>query len=90
MAITKNITETKKVSSMLEALAKRVKELEAIFEQNKDQLNALLGRLTEARELYEAACKASFSQVVDGVEAGLEKIEEEEEVIPQPEGRLVE
>ena len=64
---------------MLEMLKKRADELEALFNHNKDQLNVLLGRWSQAKELYEAAKNANAAQVIDGVVAGLEKIKADED-----------
>jgi hypothetical protein len=69
---------------MLEILEKRAAELQALFDQNRDQLNHLLGRLTEAKELYEAAKKASAAEIVDGVLSGFEKIKADEDAAQAP------
>jgi hypothetical protein len=63
----------------LEILKKRADELEILFNNNKDQLNHLLGRWNEAKELYEAFKNANAAQIEDGVLSGLEKIKADED-----------
>lgn len=63
----------------IEILKKRAEELEALFNSHRDQLNHLIGRWTEAKELYAAAKDADASQIIDGVFAGLEKVKAEED-----------
>jgi hypothetical protein len=69
---------------MLDILKKSVDELQALFDNNRDQLNHLLGRLAQAKELYEAAKKASAAEIADGVVAGFEKIKADEDAPQAP------